>query len=175
MGTHESGWLNAFSDSVIAENITIMAFSLLQPPGGTTLGALATRLPVLLIYLLSFTRIAIYRVSYHHLLGATRRISGAVMWATLHLLFWLSLIPGLTAWLGAHPFDLLPASARGIAVSGATVEYIILEHPIIACNDPDSAVARAIGRTDVRGATALSLYVTGAGLAWVTPWISYLL
>jgi len=174
LGGHEPDRLAAFSDGVLAVLITIMAFSLLQPPNGTTLVALRARLPALLLYLLSFTVIGIYWVNHHHLLRATERISGSVMWANLHLLFWLSLIPALTAWMGRHPTAHLPASAWGVAAVGSAVAYQVLERAIIACNGPDSAVAQAIG-SDVKGNVSMLLYLAGIGLAWVSPIISYVL
>jgi uncharacterized membrane protein len=153
--------------------ITIMAFGL-EPPNGTSWNDLRTRLPELLIYALSFIFIGIYWNNHHHLFRATDRISGGVMWANLHLLFWLSLIPLLTKWIGtdkgyrAH----LPASAYGVAALGSAAAYGILVQAIIRANGKDSTVAAAIG-SDLKGNISVGLYVLGVGLAWVTPWIAY--
>ncbi len=169
-GGREPDRLAAFSDGVLAVIITIMALEL-QPPAAPTLHALGAGLPALLVYLLSFTAIGIYWV-HHHLLRATRRINGAVMWANLHMLFWLSLIPVLTEWMGRYCRAHLPAAAWGVASVGAAVAYVILERAIIRCNGRDSALARAIG-SQRKGDASITLYLIGIGLAWVSPWISY--
>lgn len=171
---HEPDRLAAFSDGVMAVIITIMAFTLLKPPSSSNLGALTTRLPALLVYLLSFTFVGIYWVNHHHLLRATELIDGAVMWANLHLLFWLSLVPAVTAWMGKFYSAAAPASAWGVAAVGAAIAYVIMERAIAAVNGADSAVARAIG-SEAKGSTSVLLYLGGIGLAWVSPYISYVL
>jgi TMEM175 potassium channel family protein len=172
-GGREAARLEAFSDGVMAVIITIMAFSL-GVPRNTTWHAVAQQVPSLLVYILSFAMIGIYWSNYHHLLRATRRISGAVMWANLHLLFWLSLIPVATKWVGRAHQASLPASAYGIAGFGSAVAYALLVQMIIRANGRESPVARAIG-SDTKSRLSLCAWAAGAGLAWLSPWIAYTL
>lgn len=172
-GRHEAGRLEAFSDGVMAVVITIMAFGL-NVPKDTTWHALAEQVPSLLVYMLSFTMIGIYWNNHHHLLRATVHISGAVMWSNLHLLFWLSLIPVTTKWVGQEHDAHLPASVYGIVALGSAVAFGILVQMIIRANGRDSPVAAAIG-SDVKGNVSVVLYIVGVGLAWVSPWIAYAL
>jgi uncharacterized membrane protein len=169
----ETGRLEAFSDGVLAVIITIMAFGLKAPATGSFTG-LRDRLPALLIYILSFTFIGIYWNNHHHLLRAARRVTGGVMWANLHLLFWLSLIPVLTAWIGEHYRQPAPAATYGLVGLGAGLAYTILTRAIIRADGSDSPVAAAIGR-DVKGRASLVLYAAATGLAFVSPFISYAL
>jgi len=162
--------LEAFSDGVLAIIVTIMVLEI-RPPREPTLESLRPLVPVLLSYLLSFTSIGIYWNNHHHLLNATRNISGSVMWANLHLLFWLSLIPFGTAWIGqehAHPW---PAAIYGMISFMAAVAYTILLMTILRCNK-GAGIAEAIG-SDVKGKTTIGLYVLGALLAFVNPWLAY--
>jgi len=169
----ETGRLEAFSDGVFAVIITIMAFELKAPvTGGFT--DLRGRLPALLIYILSFVFIGIYWNNHHHLFRAARRVTGGVMWANLHLLFWLSLIPVLTAWIGEHYRQPAPAATYGLVCLGAAVAYGILTRTIIRADGGDSPVAAAMGR-DVKGRASLVLYAAATGLAFVSPFISYAL
>jgi uncharacterized membrane protein len=132
------------------------------------------QLPSLLVYVLSFTLVGTYWNNHHHLLRATQCISGAVMWANLHLLFWLSLIPVATKWVGeAHQAN-MPASVYGIVNLGAAVEYALLVQMIIRADGRDSLVATAIG-SDVKGKLSTCLFAAGVGLAWLSPWIAYAL
>jgi uncharacterized membrane protein len=172
-GRHEASRLEAFSDGVMAVVITIMAFGL-NVPKDTTWHALAEQVPSLLVYMLSFTMIGIYWNNHHHLLRATVHISGAVMWSNLHLLFWLSLIPVTTKWVGQEHDAHLPASVYGIVALGSAVAFGILVQMIIRANGRDSPVAAAIG-SDVKGNVSVILYIAGVGLAWVNPWIGYAL
>jgi uncharacterized membrane protein len=165
--------LEAFSDSVMAVIITIMAFEL-RAPHGATVSAVRAELPGLLVYLLSFAFIGIYWNNHHHLLRVAARISGAVMWANLFLLFWLSLIPVLTEWLRDEYRHSLPAAAYGVVALAAGLAYVLLGRTLIRANGPDSLVARAIA-SDVKGRASLILYAAGVGLAFVSPWISYAL
>src|ERR1700746_902182 len=126
----ETGRLEAFSDGVLAVIITIMALELKAPVEGT-FASLRERLPALLIYILSFTFIGIYWNNHHHLLRAARRVTGGVMWANLHLLFWLSLIPVLTEWIGEHYKDTAPAATYGVVCLGAAAAFTILTLAII--------------------------------------------
>ncbi len=163
--------VEAFSDAVLAVIITIMAFEL-HAPKDVTWVAVRHRLPGLLVYVLSFTFIAIYWNNHHHLLRAAERISGAVMWANLFLLFWLSLIPVLTEWMRDHYQKSLPASAYGADAFAAAIAYTVLVRALIRANGRDSALARAIA-SDVKGYLSLGLYASAVGLAFVSPWISY--
>ena len=143
-GRREAERLEAFSDGVMAVVITIMAFGL-DVPKDTTWHTLGQQLPSLLVYVLSFTMIGIYWNNHHHLLRATEHISGAVMWANLILLFWLSLVPVATKWVGQAHQASLPASVYGIVALGSAVAFGILVRMIIRANGRDSAVATAVG------------------------------
>jgi uncharacterized membrane protein len=163
--------IEAFSDGVIAVIITIMALEL-RAPEGATLDAALERLPGLLVYLLSFVSIGVYWNNHHHLLRAADRINGAVMWANLSLLFWLSLIPVLTEWLREEYRHPLPAAAYGLVALTAGIAYSILVRALIRANGHSSAVAEAIG-SDVKGYASLVLYAAGVGLAFLSPWLAY--
>ena len=169
----EAERLEAFSDGVMAVIITLMALEL-HTPVGHSFHALWMQRSHFLIYVLSFTIIGIYWNNHHHLFRATERISGGVMWANLVLLFWLSLIPVMTDWIGNQYRFRLPASVYGIVALGAAVAYGILVQTIIRSNGRSSAVATAVG-SDVKGNVSMGLYVCGVGLAWVSPWIAYAL
>ena len=179
-GESETGRLEAFSDGVLAVIITIMALELKAPAAGSFTGLparltdLRSRLPALLVYILSFVFIGMYWNNHHHLLRAARRVTGGVMWANLHLLFWLSLIPVLTAWIGEHYRQPAPAATYGLVCLGAAVAYAILIRAIIRADGSDSPVAAAIG-SDVKGRVSLVLYAAATGLAFVSPFISYAL
>ena len=172
-GESETGRLEAFSDGVLAVIITIMALELKAPVEGT-FASLRERLPALLIYILSFTFIGIYWNNHHHLLRAARRMTGGVMWANLHLLFWLSLIPVLTEWIGEHYQDHAPAATYGIVCLGSAVAFVVLTRVIIRADGSSSLVAEAIGR-DVKGRASLVIYAAATALAFVSPYISYVL
>ena len=165
--------LEAFSDGVMAVIITFLAFDL-QEPAKSSFHSLEKSLPSLLVYILSFTFIGIYWNNHHHLLRSTERISAAVMWSNLHLLFWLSLIPVLTKWMAHYYGSHLPACVYGVVGLGAAIAYSILVRAIIASNGLDSQVAQAIG-DDRKGYGSIVLYILGAAMAWVSPWIAYAL
>jgi uncharacterized membrane protein len=169
----ETGRVEAFSDGVLAVIITIMALELRVPVGGS-FTALRGRLPALLVYILSFVFIGIYWNNHHHLLRAARRVTGGVMWANLHLLFWLSLIPVLTAWIGEHYREHAPAATYGVVCLGAAIAFMILTRAIIRADGSDSLVATAVGR-DYKGRVSLLAYAAAIGLAFVSPWIAYAL
>ena len=175
MGTERIGTsrLEAFSDGVMAVIITITALSL-KAPAGSDFSALGHRLPALLVYILSFAFVGIYWNNHHHLLRATRHISGSVMWANLYLLFWLSLIPVITEWVGNAYREAWPAATYGIVAIGAATAFTILVRTIVRANGRDSAVATAIG-SDVKGKLSIVLYAAGIGFAFLSPWISYAL
>ena len=170
-GRRDAERLEAFSDGVMAVIITIMVLGIQVPPTSTD-RFLSKTFSSLLVYMLSFTVIGIYWNNHHHLLRSTERINGAVMWANLHLLFWLSLIPVLTGWVARFPRAHLPASSYGVVTSGAAVAYWILVRAIVRCNGEDSVVAQAVG-SDTKGLASILLYLLGLGLAWVSPWIAY--
>ena len=165
------GRLISFSDGVMAVIITIMAFNL-QPPAAATWAAVGHRLPELLVYMLSFSFIGIYWNNHHHLLRATPRISGAVMWANLLLLFCLSLIPVLTRYVADEYHHSLPAALYGACALASALAYTLLVRTIMAANDPTSEVAVALGR-DAKGLISLCIYALAIPLAFVSPWIAY--
>jgi uncharacterized membrane protein len=169
----ETGRVEAFSDGVIAVIITIMALELRAPVGGSFTD-LRGRLPALLVYILSFVFIGIYWNNHHHLFRAARRVTGRVMWTNLHLLFWLSLIPVLTGWIGEHYQESAPAATYGVVCLGAGLAFMILTRAIIRADGGDSLVATAIG-PDYKGRISVLAYAAAIGLAFVSPWISYAL
>jgi uncharacterized membrane protein len=172
-GESETGRLEAFSDGVLAVIITIMALELKAPVEGT-FASLRERLPALLIYILSFTFVGIYWNNHHHLLRAARRVTAGVMWANLHLLFWLSLIPVLTEWIGEHYEKTAPAATYGVVGFGSAVAFTILIQAIIRADGSSSLVATAIG-SDTKGRVSLLAYAAATALAFVSVWISYAL
>jgi uncharacterized membrane protein len=169
----ETSRLEAFSDGVLAVIITITAFGLRVPVGGN-LRALGDRLPDLLIYVLSFVFIGIYWNNHHHLLRATTRVSGAVMWANLHLLFWLSLIPVVTEWVGASHTSTAPAAAYSTVALAAAMAFQLLVVAIVRTDGRDSKVAKAFA-SPLKSRLSTLAYTASIGLAFVTPWISYAL
>jgi uncharacterized membrane protein len=169
-----SGRVEAFSDAVFAVIITIMALELRAPQGPTLADVRHDLLPGLVVYALSFTMIGIYWNNHHHLLHAAERVSGAVMWTNLFLLFWLSLIPVLTEWLREEYEEPLPAAAYGLVLLASGFAYSLLVRALVRANGRDSAVARAIG-SDVKGNISLVIYTVAVPLAFVSPWISYAL
>jgi uncharacterized membrane protein len=164
MGT---GRLEAFSDGVIAIIITIMVLEL-KVPQGDDAAALRALLPVLGSYVLSFVYVAIYWNNHHHLLHACERINGAIMWANMHLLFWLSLIPFVTRWVADHRDASLPAALYGVVLTMAGVAYLILERHMVRENGPQSMLAEAVGR-ERKGMLSLAGYITAIVLAFVSP------
>jgi uncharacterized membrane protein len=166
-----SARLEGFSDGVLAVIITIMVLGL-RPPNGAQLADLQPLIPGLLIYVLSFTFIAMYWNNHHHLLRATRRISSGVMWANLHLLFWLSLVPVVTAWVGAHGlFSRWPAVTYGVIGSLAGVAYYILTLTIRKVNK-DTPIDELLGR-DIKGKVSVLMYTVGIALAFIEPPLAY--
>jgi uncharacterized membrane protein len=159
--------LTAFSDGVIAIIITIMVLEL-KVPHGADFAALATLLPVFLSYVLSFVFVGIYWNNHHHLLHASKRINAAVMWANMHLLFWLSLIPFATGWMGENHFAALPVATYGVALLMPALAYYILQACIVRANGADKALADALGR-DIKGKLSPFFCVAGIGLAFVSP------
>jgi uncharacterized membrane protein len=165
------GRLEAFSDGVIAILITIMVLELKVPPGSDWAAA-RTAVPTLLMYLLSFVFLGIYWNNHHHMLHATDRINGKVLWANLHLLFWLSLVPYGTSWMGATHSAPLPTAIYGAVLLCAGLAYTILQGAIIAQQGRrQSRLAQAVGK-DVKGKMSASLYAAAIPLAFVRPWIA---
>ncbi len=164
------GRLEAFSDGVIAILITIMVLEL-KIPHGAEWSALTPLVPVFLTYVLSFIFLGIYWVNHHHMLHTIQRVSGSVLWANLNLLFWLSLIPFVTGWLGENHGASVPTATYGIVLLCAAIAYTILTYRIIAQHGPDSTLAKAVG-TDQKGKSSILLYVAAIALAFVNQWIS---
>jgi uncharacterized membrane protein len=162
--------LEAFSDGVIAILITIMVLELKLPPG-PDLASLRTIVPTILIYLLSFVFLGIYWNNHHHMLHATERISGSVLWANLHLLFWLSPVPYTTRCMGETHFAALPTATYGIVLLCAAIAYTILQRRIIAVQGTNSKLASAIGN-DIKGYASLAAYLLAIPAAFISPWIS---
>jgi len=166
----EKNRLEAFSDGVLAIIITIMVLDL-KVPTGSDISVLQPLLPVFLTYILSFIYLGIYWNNHHHLLKAARRTTGAIMWANLHLLFWLSLFPFVTGWMGENHFTTAPAAIYGAVLLLAAIAYFILQNVIIADQGRDSKLAKAIGK-DWKGKLSPVLYAIGIALAFFQPWIS---
>ena len=164
------GRLEAFSDGVIAIMITIMVLEL-EVPHGTGWDALRPVVSTLLIYLLSFVFLGIYWNNHHHMLQAADRINGKVLWANLHLLFWLSLIPFVTGWMGENQFAPLPTAVYGGVLLLAALAYTILQAAIVAAHSANSRLAEAVGN-DVKGKVSLLAYVAAIPMAFVSQWIS---
>jgi len=162
--------MEAFSDGVVAILITIMILEL-HPPEGTDWAALRPIIPSVLTYVLSFVYLGIYWNNHHHMLQATDRINGAILWANLHLLFWLSLVPFVTAWMGRNYKESVPTALYGAVLIMAALAYTILQTAIIREEGRDSRLAMAIGR-DRKGIASLVLYASGIPLAFVYPWIA---
>jgi uncharacterized membrane protein len=165
-----TGRLAGFSDGVLAIVITIMVLEL-RTPAGAHRDALARTLPNFLMYVLSFVYLGIYWNNHHHLLKATERISGAVLWANLHLLFWLSLVPMVTRWMAEYYRDPLPTATYGFVLLLAAIAYLILQTTLVAAQGPHSRLRRAIGR-DIKGKISPALYLMAIGLAFVNPMLS---
>jgi uncharacterized membrane protein len=164
------GRLEAFSDGVIAILITIMVLEL-KVPHGSSLEALNEVWPILLCYLLSFLYIAIYWNNHHHMLHAVRKVDGAVLWANMHLLFWLSLVPFMTSWMGENHFETLPVALYGVVLFMAGLAYFILERSLLRIHSNDAPLAVALGdRTKDR--LSIVLYLLAIGLAFVNRWIA---
>ncbi len=162
--------LEAFSDGVIAILITIMVLEL-KVPHGDDLHAVIPLLPVFLSYVLSFVYLGIYWNNHHHMLHATQRVTGPMLWANLHLLFWLSLVPIATGWMGENHFAPVPTAVYGVVMLMAAVAYYLLQRVIIAAQGPDSPLQRAIGG-DAKGKVSPLLYLAAVIVAFRSPAIS---
>jgi uncharacterized membrane protein len=166
----EKNRLEAFSDGVIAIIITIMVLEL-HAPDGDTFAALREKLPVFLNYILSFIYVGIYWNNHHHMLHTVKKVGGGVLWANLHLLFWLSLFPFATAWMGDNHLAAVPTAAYGCVLLMAAAAYWILQQTIIAREGRDSLLARAVG-CDWKGKLSPVLYLTAIFLAFVSVWLA---
>src|SRR5579862_5577541 len=164
------GRLEAFSDGVIAIIIKIMVLEL-HVPRDTSLAALRPAIPTFLSYALSFVFVGIYWNNHHHLLHASQRVNGTSLWANLHLLFWLSLVPFVTGWMGENHFAAVPVAVYGVVLFLAAIAFTILAKALIACNGADSPIAIAIG-SDRKGKASLAIYALGILCARVDPRIS---
>ncbi len=162
--------LEAFSDGVIAIIITIMVLEL-KAPHGSNLDALLPVIPVFLSYLLSFTFVGIYWNNHHHMLHAVETVRGGALWANLHLLFWLSLTPFVTAWMDENDFAAAPVALYGFILLMSAVAYYLLARILIRDNGPDSALAKAFGR-DRKGIISIVIYVFGVTASFWNSWIS---
>src|SRR5215204_2203908 len=162
--------LEAFSDGVIAIIITIMVLEL-KVPHGESIDALAPLIPVFLSYVLSFVYVGIYWNNHHHMLHAVRNVTGAILWANLHLLFWLSLFPFATGWMGENHFSALPTVGYGLVLLMAAIAYYILQQTIIRADGPDGLLRRAVGK-DWKGKLSPALYITAICFTFVSSWIS---
>jgi uncharacterized membrane protein len=163
--------LEAFSDGVIAILITIMVLEL-HAPKGTDLAALVALSSEFFTYALSFVFLGIYWNNHHHLLHAASRVDGAVMWANLHLLFWLSLTPFVTGWMGGSDFAPLPTAMYGVVLLLSGIAYFILVRMLLRIEGPHSALAKAIGR-DAKGKISPVLYAVAIPIAFASPWVAF--
>ncbi len=161
--------LETFSDGVIAILITIMVLEL-HTPAGTSWHALGHELPVLLAYVLSFVYLGIYWNNHHHMLAAVSHVSGATLWANLHLLFWLSLIPFSTAWMSEHRFPSIPTAIYGVVLLAAAIAYFVLQTTLVRAEGEQSRLRAAVG-SDVKGKISPVLYAIGIALAFVNRWL----
>jgi uncharacterized membrane protein len=162
--------LEAFSDGVIAIIITIMVLEM-KVPHGESLKSLLPVLPVFLSYVLSFVYVAIYWNNHHHMLHATTKVSGAVLWANLHLLFWLSLFPFATGWMGENHFAAMPSALYGVVLLMAAIAYWFLQQAIIASQGATSVLRTAVGR-DWKGKLSPLLYLIAIGSTFRVPWLA---
>ncbi|WP_055076723.1 TMEM175 family protein [Pseudanabaena sp. 'Roaring Creek'] len=167
------GRLEAFSDGVIAILITIMVLEL-KVPHESTLEALRPLIPVFLSYVLSFIYLGIYWNNHHHMLQAVRQVNGRVLWANMHLLFWLSLIPFVTAWSGENLFSAVPVALYGVVLMMSAIAYYILSRLLISHHGQDSTLAIALGR-DFKGKISVVIYALAVLLSFLNPWLSLML
>jgi uncharacterized membrane protein len=165
-----SNRLEAFSDGVLAIIITIMVLEL-KVPHGTDLKELEPVLPVFLSYILSFIYVGIYWNNHHHMMHAVQKVNGGILWANLHLLFWLSLIPFVTGWLGENHFAELPMALYGVVLLMAAIAYFILQNRILAVQGKDSLLAKALGK-DLKGKASPIIYIVAIIASFYSPWIA---
>ena len=169
-----TGRLEAFRDCVLDIIITIMVLEL-KVPHATSWAWLAPLWPVFLSYVLSFVYLGIYWNNHHHMLHVTRHVTAGILWANLHLLFWLSLLPFATGWAGENHFAAMPTAVYGIVLFMAAIAYWTLQQTILASEGPDSTLARAVGRRDWKGRLSPVTYLVAIAVAFVAPWAAQLL
>jgi uncharacterized membrane protein len=167
MGTNR---LEAFSDAVIAIIITIMVLEM-KVPHGSSIASLRPVIPVFLSYVLSFVYLGIYWNNHHHMLSVCRKVTGPILWANLHLLFWLSLVPFATGWMGENHFESAPSALYGGVLLMAAIAYYILQQVIIASQGPESILRKAVGG-DWKGRLSPALYAVALPIAFLFQWIS---
>ena len=165
--------LEAFSDGVLAIIITIMILEI-KAPKDDSFESLQHLIPVFLSYVLSFVYVGIYWNNHHHMFQVVKKVSGSILWSNLFLLFWLSLIPFATSWIGEHHFSAVPMSVYGFVLLMCAVSYIILQNKIIKLEGNDSVLHRAVNN-DTKGKISMTCYISAIPLAFVSPWISGLL
>lgn len=163
--------LEAFSDGVIAIIITIMVLEL-KVPHDATLAGLKPLVPVLVSYVMSFIYIGIYWSNHHHLLHTVEHVNGRILWANLHLLFWLSLVPFVTAWMGENHFANAPVSVYGMVLLAASIAYFVLTRVLIRTHGWDSQLGKAVGK-DFKGQISTGIYVIAVPLAWLNAWLAF--
>ena len=164
------GRLEAFSDGVLAIIITIMVLEL-RMPHADNIGSLRPLLPAFLSYLLSFIYLGIYWNNHHHMLHTVKKVSGVILWANLHLLFWLSLVPAVTAWMGENHFADSPTALYGVVLLMAAIAYFILQHTILQTQGSDSMLAKALGK-DFKGKISPILYFVAIPMSYISEWIA---
>ncbi len=169
----QRGRLEAFSDGVIAIIITVMVLEM-KVPHGEEWSALLPVIPVFISYVLSFIYLGIYWNNHHHMLHATHRVDGSVLWANLHLLFWLSLVPFVTSWMGENHFAPIPVVLYGVDLLAAAIAYYILARTLVAVNGKDSPIAVALGN-DFKGKISMVIYVAAIVAAFFTAWAALIL
>lgn len=165
-----TGRMEAFSDGVFAIIITIMVLGL-QTPHGVQVSSLRPVVPIFSSYILSFVYVGIYWNNHHHLLHAADRVDGGVLWANLHLLFWLSLTPFATDWMGANHFAPVPVALYGVLLLCSAIAYFVLTRVLIARQDPKSVLARSVGK-DVKGRVSVAVYSAAIPLAFLSSWLA---
>jgi len=164
------GRLEAFSDGVIAVIITVMVLEM-KVPHGTDFAALQPVLPIFLTYVLSFVYVGIYWNNHHHMFHVVHHVNGSVLWANLHLLFWLSLVPFVTGWMGENHFETIPVVAYGIVLLCAALSYTILTRVLLSIHDRESPFARGLG-SDFKGYISLAIYLVSIAVAFIQPWVA---
>ncbi len=169
--TMGKGRLEAFSDGVLAIVITIMVLEMKVPPHSPHLADLKPLLPVFSSYVLSFVYLGIYWNNHHHLMHTVERVSGGILWANLHLLFWLSLVPFVTGWMGENRFAAAPTALYGVVLLAAALAYTLLQSRILAQHGRDSVLGRALGR-DLKGKLSVALYLIAIPAAFASTWIA---
>ncbi len=164
------GRLEAFSDGVMAIIITIMVLEL-KVPHGADLAVLRPLIPIFLSYVLSFVFLAIYWNNHHHLLQAVRQVNGRILWANVHLLFWLSLIPFVTAWMGENHFSTIPVALYGVVMLASAIAYTILTTTLVSHHGQESPLAIALGR-DFKGKISLAIYASAILISFINSWLA---